>query len=209
MTTRPSVAVVVAGAMLAGSVGAIVARGHGQPVASTDAVVPVAAAPPAPFVPPVAPPTLDAAGLALIDADALYAAVSDENERQALAYLSDLRAAERRRQAAERRRQATPAPQPAVRTGGPCGGWRNLIAAHFPASQVDNACRVMLCESNGNPSAKNPSSSASGLFQIMWRLWRPDYVRVTGVDTPFDPSANVRFAAWLHARSGWSPWVCR
>lgn len=78
---------------------------------------------------------------------------------------------------------------------GPCGGWRDLIATHFPPEQVDRACRVMLCESGGNSAARNPRSSATGLFQIL--------------RGPTDPVANVRQAAAMWRARGWQPWVCK
>lgn len=43
--------------------------------------------------------------------------------------------------------------------------WRPLVAQHFPASEVERALCIMSYESGGNPNAKNPRSSASGLFQ--------------------------------------------
>lgn len=42
--------------------------------------------------------------------------------------------------------------------GYPCGG-------HLPT------CRVLECESHGDPKAENPSSSASGLWQILDGTW--------------------------------------
>lgn len=100
-----------------------------------------------------------------------------------------------------------------TRQASACGGWRDLISAHFPANQVDKACRVMMCESKGNPNALNgnPKYQAAGLFQII-KQWATRYGEVTGVpyyDGRFDPSANVRFAAWLWRAEGWGQWVCR
>lgn len=42
--------------------------------------------------------------------------------------------------------------------GYPCGG-------QLPT------CRVLACESGGNPTAQNPRSSASGLWQILDSTW--------------------------------------
>jgi hypothetical protein len=110
----------------------------------------------------------------------------------------------------------TPAPPPAkvpppttapiARTGS-CQGWGDLLAAYFPANQVDKACSVMLCESGGNPNAENASSSASGLFQFLDSTW----TSTTGQPPPasaYIPEAQIAAAGQLWQSSGWSPWVC-
>lgn len=88
--------------------------------------------------------------------------------------------------------------------------WRGLVAAYFPASQVERALRVMRCESGGNPNAKNPRSSARGLFQHLSRYWptRSAAAGFAGASV-FDPTANVATAAWLWRTGGWGHWVCR
>lgn len=85
--------------------------------------------------------------------------------------------------------------------------WRPLIAAHFPASQVDTALCVVAWESAGDPSAKNPYSSARGLFQILASLWAPHY----GVSTSalYDPETNTRIAADIWNTYGWDAWSAR
>lgn len=91
-------------------------------------------------------------------------------------------------------------------------GWRPLVDEYFP-HEVDRAMRVLACESNGNPRARNPRSGASGLFQHMPGSWAE---RAAGAGFPgasiFDPEANVAAAAWLvyDARGGgWHHWVCK
>jgi hypothetical protein len=54
-------------------------------------------------------------------------------------------------------------------------------------------------ESGGDPLAKNPASSASGLTQLMSIHW-------AGRFSPFDPRANLAYALRLYRGSGWSPW---
>lgn len=87
--------------------------------------------------------------------------------------------------------------------------WRSLVATYFPAEQVEAALRVMACESGGNPDAKNPTSSASGLFQHLASYWPDRSTRAGwgGADI-FNPEANVAVAAWLQAWGGWGHWVC-
>lgn len=76
---------------------------------------------------------------------------------------------------------------------GPCGGWRHLVERY--EWNVDTACRVLVCESKGDPSARN-RSGATGLFQIL-----------RGGST--DPDRNVAQAVAMWRARGWQPWVCR
>lgn len=87
------------------------------------------------------------------------------------------------------------------------------IRQHFGHGALgDQAVRVARCESELRPSARNRSSGASGLFQVMPQ-WRTRYAQVTGLpyyDERFNPNANAAFAAWLVAETGgWSHWTCR
>ena len=68
--------------------------------------------------------------------------------------------------------------------------------------QEEKAIRVARCESNFNPRAKNRSSSASGVFQLIGSHWR-------GRFDHFDPVANIDYAYKLWKGSGWRPWVCK
>lgn len=78
--------------------------------------------------------------------------------------------------------------------------WRPLVAAYFRAEDVDRALCLMGYESAGNPNAKNPNSTASGLFQILRFWWAP-----RGID-PFDPESNVALAAEIRDSQGWRAW---
>lgn len=78
------------------------------------------------------------------------------------------------------------------RPGG-CGGWGNLVSQY--SWNVTTACRILMCESRGNPNAKNAHSSATGLFQIL--------------HGPTDPAANVALAFSMYSKRGWQPWVCK
>lgn len=102
---------------------------------------------------------------------------------------------------------------PAWPTGPGAEGWRPLVEEYFPAHEVDRAIRIIACESNGDPNARNPRSGASGLFQHMPGDWpmRADSAGFPGASI-FDPEANVAAAAWLvydAQGGGWGHWVCR
>ena len=86
-------------------------------------------------------------------------------------------------------------------------GWRSLIASHFPASQVDDALRVVACESGGNPSVVNPVGGYAGLFQHAPAYWNERSTKAgwSGASI-FDPEANIAVAAWLVDRDGWGHW---
>ena len=86
--------------------------------------------------------------------------------------------------------------------------WRPLVEAHFAPGDVARALAVISCESSGDPNAKNPRSSASGLFQHLGRFWPERSVKagLPGADI-FDPASNVAVAAWLvYEGGGWSHW---
>lgn len=86
--------------------------------------------------------------------------------------------------------------------------WRPLVAAFFRPEHVDRAIRIMWCESKGDPRAKNPVSTASGLFQHLASMWEERTAAAEMGDADvFDPVANVAMAAWLvYEFGGWSHW---
>lgn len=86
--------------------------------------------------------------------------------------------------------------------------WRPLVAEFFEPRHVDRALRVIDCESDGNALAKNPRSTASGLFQHLASLWPERAAKAgwSGYDV-YDPVANVAVGAWLvYEYGGWSHW---
>lgn len=86
--------------------------------------------------------------------------------------------------------------------------WRPLVELFFRAEHVDSALRIIACESRGDPAARNPRSSATGLFQHLGRLW-PARAAAAGWGgaSITDPVANVAVAAWLvYEGGGWSHW---
>ena len=94
--------------------------------------------------------------------------------------------------------------------------WRSLVGQFFPANRVEEALRIIDCESNGNPSAVNPYSGASGLFQFLPSTWATTAPNAGYAGaSALDPEANVAAAAWLANRyqelgySYWHPWSCK
>ena len=111
-------------------------------------------------------------------------------------------------------------------TGGGGGGpwnhppsveqWRPLVQQFFPGNRVEEALRIIDCESNGDPDAYNPYSGASGLFQFLPSTWASTAPRAGyGGHSVFEPEANVASAAWLANRYEelgqyyWRAWSCR
>ena len=94
--------------------------------------------------------------------------------------------------------------------------WRPLVQQFFPGNRVEEALRIMDCESNGDPDAYNPYSGASGLFQFLPSTWASTASRAGyGGHSVFEPEANVATAAWLTNRYEelgqyyWRAWSCR
>lgn len=84
-------------------------------------------------------------------------------------------------------------------------GWAGLILAHFPASELDTALRVVACESGGDKGARNPVTGAAGLFQIM-PFWAPAYG--VAYEDLFAAEVNVAVARWVWDQQGWRAWSC-
>ena len=80
--------------------------------------------------------------------------------------------------------------------------WRSLVTVYFDAADVGTALCLMSLESGGNPDAYN-SSGASGLMQVL-----SSWASVYGVSRAalFDPATNLRIAADLKRKYGWSQW---
>lgn len=106
------------------------------------------------------------------------------------------------------------APEPPAPTG-KCGGLVGLVEAYWPASQVAKACAVIGCETGYtySPTAENPSSSASGLFQFLDGTWQNARQYVEGASQYARAShapAGIQIAvgaAWW-SRTSWSQWEC-
>jgi transglycosylase-like protein len=95
-------------------------------------------------------------------------------------------------------------PQP-VRYSGTIQQIIQQAFAPLGQTAVTWAERVAMCESGDNPTAVNRSSGAEGLFQILPSTWAGTPF---ASQSPFDPVANAKAAAWIYARRGGSAWSC-
>jgi hypothetical protein len=95
----------------------------------------------------------------------------------------------RRRVSRSWRRASVPPPPPAPQAPRPWEEVREHIAA---------------CESSGNPTARNPRSSASGLYQAVEGTWHGYGGYRSAADAPVE--IQERHAAELYARRGLQPW---
>jgi hypothetical protein len=103
-----------------------------------------------------------------------------------------------------------------VSTADPVEQWRPLVERYFAPERVEEALSIIDCESNGDPTARNPRSSAAGLFQFLDRTWlhSSEQAGFQG-ESPLSPEANIAAAAWLVeysigvGDSPWAHWTCR
>ena len=84
--------------------------------------------------------------------------------------------------------------------------WRPLVAKYFAWEDVDRALCLMGYESGGNPNAKNPTSTATGLMQIMHSVWKETF-GVTHRSEWTDPELNIYAASVIRATQGWTAWA--
>jgi hypothetical protein len=84
---------------------------------------------------------------------------------------------------------------------GACTGrWTRLARrVGFPRTQLPTLMYVVHRESGGDPNAKNPSSTSSGLRQFLSGWW-------AGKWNPFDPRQNLSHGWKAVKAGGWSPW---
>ena len=85
-----------------------------------------------------------------------------------------------------------------------------LLANGWSTTQAPTGVAVILAESGGNPDAENGSTTATGLFQIMFSIWSKDKdVAALGVKTRADlhnPVINVKAGAIILHKQGWKAW---
>lgn len=96
---------------------------------------------------------------------------------------------------------------PARAVVAPCGGWQAEVEAAFGLVEAPKACHVLVCESGGNPQARN-RSGATGLFQLMPVHAARFVARGWSWGDVTDGVRNIAVAHDLWAEQGWRPWVC-
>jgi hypothetical protein len=106
----------------------------------------------------------------------------------------------------------TATPQQVIDPGPP---WKALVIKYWPAELVDWALAIIQCESGGDPWAKNPRSTAAGLFQFLRSTWDRGPAPALGLPAywtgaPYVAEWNIQAAAWLYANwGGESQWSCK
>ena len=84
--------------------------------------------------------------------------------------------------------------------GSNVGRWIRLARrAGWGWGEMGELCYILNRESGGNPLAKNPVSSASGLMQFLSSWW-------SGRWNPFDPYQSLRHAYLAWTQVGFAPW---
>lgn len=106
-----------------------------------------------------------------------------------------------------------PIPTPTLIPDAPVNPYMGLLAQYFPPQEVNNASNVMFRESSFNPQTIHRNedqrvTSDYGPFQIN-DYWQRENLANQGftIEDMLDPEKAIRFAAWLQAQQGWSPWA--
>jgi len=94
--------------------------------------------------------------------------------------------------------------------GGRCVGWEQVLAEHSPGWSIERMSRIMYRESRCQPGARNRSSSATGLLQILSShcSWLAEQMGTWCTrDRLTDPVFNIRVAAVLWSEQGYGAWA--
>lgn len=86
-----------------------------------------------------------------------------------------------------------------------------LIVKYF-GDDAEMALKIAKCESGFNEKAKNKTSTASGVFQILSGTWisnRKAMGLSTNLNLRFNAEENIKTAKYIHSRRNWQPWECR
>ena len=103
--------------------------------------------------------------------------------------------------------EATAARRPPPGTSGPVAGTGTVNG--YPCGGNLPPCSVLACESGGNPTADNPRSSASGLWQIISSTWDYHAGYPTAASAPVEVQ-NEKAAQLFAGGAGIGHWAqCR
>lgn len=91
--------------------------------------------------------------------------------------------------------------------------WAYLVHTYFDPEDYDTAMSILNCESGGDPTADNPTSSARGGWQFLKSTWgwasaESGYAVDAYPQGADDPVQSTRLAAWLQDTYGFSQWSC-
>jgi len=87
--------------------------------------------------------------------------------------------------------------------------WSDLVEDHFLPEDHLTAYKIIGCESSGVSSAKNPTSSAAGLWQFIDKTWTWVSSKLNIEGSALDPHTSTHFAAFLKYKTpqGWGHWA--
>lgn len=89
---------------------------------------------------------------------------------------------------------------------------RSVSAAGFvngyPCGGALPSCRVLACESGGNPTARNPRSTASGLWQVLDSTWGGFGGYAQAWQAPVDVQNAKAAALWAGGRGAFHWKAC-
>ncbi|HEY6628181.1 MAG TPA: lytic transglycosylase domain-containing protein [Acidimicrobiia bacterium] len=81
--------------------------------------------------------------------------------------------------------------------------WRPMVALYFEPEDVERAMCLMGKESGGQPEARNSSTGAAGLMQVM-PFWADRFGY--SYSELFDPGINLWVARQIRDEQGWRAW---
>lgn len=85
-----------------------------------------------------------------------------------------------------------------------------IYTAQKQGVPVELALGIARCESGLNPNAKNPHSTASGVYQFIKSTWSHTTKKLLweGKQDVFDPKLNIIAGIYLIKTEGPKHWVC-
>ena len=81
-----------------------------------------------------------------------------------------------------------------------------LATIAYPAFTESRAWKIIGIESKGNPNAKNPHSTASGLFQFLTSTFASTPYGRAGMSI-WSPCASAMAAGWMHQNGRGGEWA--
>ena len=86
--------------------------------------------------------------------------------------------------------------------------WEDLVSFHFEPEDHLVAYKIIGCESSGFAAAKNPTSTAKGLWQFINKTWYWVSSKLDIEGSALDPHTSTHFAAFLKYKTsqGWGHW---